>query len=112
MCPLSVSCNDPTSQYEEVGDGPGWQWPTLGVLSAQKYIWVSRQQTLTMSCVLSIDKVNYNTLKVNLDIELVASTRNKTFETCSNALATFPTCNPLQLSVTLTLLLQSQLSLF
>ena len=63
-----------------------------------------------MSCVLSIDKVNYNTLKVNLDIELVASTRN--FETCSNALATFPTCNPLQLSVTLTLLLQSQLSLF
>ena len=68
-----------------------------------------------MSCVLSIDKVNYNTLKVNLDIELVASTRNKTFETCSmcsNALATFPTCNPLQLSVTLTLLLQSQLSLF
>ena len=65
-----------------------------------------------MSCVLSIDKVNYNTLKVNLDIELVASTRNKTFETCSNVLATFPTCNPLQLSVTLTLLLQSQLSLF
>ena len=70
------------------------------------------EQTLTMSCVLSIDKVNYNTLKVNLDIELVASTRNKTFETCSNALATFPTCNLLQLSVTLTLLLQSQLSLF